>query len=744
MRTTEFIVALLLGLVVAPRTAAQELALDVMGPEIGIAPPGTGPLRGDQWLVGAAAIDGDLLVAYRDEQAGVVALPLDPLGRLRGARIPIAARDSASLAGVAGGGDGYLVAWFDGQACQAAGIDGSLDRIEHGAPLSGLECRAVARAGGTYLVAGTLLGSPFVAPHTVLYAVPVGPGGEFGEPVPITMSDASIASYALGAGPGGALLAWEEGASIHAARISPNGAWVRETLVVPAAGPAAKVAAVAALGAGYVIVWERRAGASSGHDLDAVATRVDAAGLPLDDEPLLLGPSYGPIAATPHGRSVLVALVADPNGIAVVERVEPTGDRAMTAAVEVGPTLAFAGDVLFFERVAVPPAHADVYAFALGPGGVPTAEPLLVTSGPALSGDASAAWSGDRFVVAWRDTGSIARSGWDVRASFVEVDGRRTLPLALSTIAGDDGPPAVASDGRDAMVFFTDAGGMLRASRIDARGSLLDAVPRPILQTDAEHVAAVWNGVYLVAWPGGAVHVSRDGRRLGVPIALDPDRAAGGAPPAVAPSSMGFLVAFHAIDELSRYRVEVVRIDSSGQPGPLRRIAYGRAPALATDGLGHLLVFLSGHLERHGPNVTWVDDGLAAVRVTADGEITAGPFALTTEPASEPALTRDGAGLVVSWRKSNGSLALARLTGSTLEPFAVVPPPAAGAVLAAGPSDTVLVAYARSDRVVGRLVNPIGETSGGACSSATGSTSGFIPVLAVLALMLVRRRRKGG
>jgi uncharacterized protein (TIGR03382 family) len=715
-----------------------------MGPELTIAPPGTGPLRGDQWLGGAAAIDGDLLVAYHDEQAGVFAAPLDALGRPRGARIAIGTMGSASLAGVAAGDDGFLLAWFDGQSCQAAGLTRSLDRIEHGAPMSGLACREVARAGAAYLVAGTWIAPPFVAPHTILYAVPVGAGGDFGEPVPITMSDVPIASYALGAGSGGALLAWEEGASIRAARFDEEGAWIGETVVVPAAGPAARVAAVAALGDGYVIVWERRPPGASDHDFDVVATRADGGGLPLDDEPLLLGPSYGPIAAAPHGRAVLVALVADPNGIAVVERIEPTGDRAMTAAVEVGPTLAFAGDVLLFERVAVAPADADVYALALGPGGAPVAEPRLVTPGPVSSIDPAAAWNGDRFVVAWRDAASIARSGWDVRAALVTLDGRRTLPLVLSTLAGDDGPPAVATDGRDAMVFFTDAGGMLRASRIDADGEVLDDWPRPILTTGADHVAATWNGVYLVAWPGGAVHVSRDGRRLGLPIALDPDRAAGGAPPAVAPSSMGFLVAFHAIDELSRYRVEVVRIDSSGQPGPLRGIAYGRAPLLATEGLGHVLVFLSGHLERQGPNAMWVDDGLAGVRLTADGEITEGPFVLTTEPAREPALTRDGVGLVVSWRKADGGVALARLAGNALDPFAVVAPPVAGATLAAGPDDTVLVAYERSDRVVGRLVNPISGATGGGCSSATGSTSGFIPVLAVLALMLVRRRRKGG
>ena len=79
MRTTVFFVALLLGLVVAPRSAAQQLPVDVMGPELAIVPPATGPLRGDQWLGGAAAIDADLLVAYRDEQAGVLALPLDAL-----------------------------------------------------------------------------------------------------------------------------------------------------------------------------------------------------------------------------------------------------------------------------------------------------------------------------------------------------------------------------------------------------------------------------------------------------------------------------------------------------------------------------------------------------------------------------------------------------------------------------------------------------------------------------------------
>lgn len=283
----------------------------------------------------------------------------------------------------------------------------------------------------------------------------------------------------------------------------------------------------------------------------------------------------------------------------------------------------------------------------------PAAFPITVDASE-QSRVAVASGGGGLYFAAWRERRDLEGPGetalWGAR---IDANGNTLDRDGVLLAAGvGDGPPAVASDGTDFLVAWTDATNV-RFARVRASdGVLLDAVPLALGEAGSRHPKVSFaSGLYFLAWeaPDGVRAVRIDpltGLAVDAGALIEDPASPPGSTPAVSCGSTSCLVAWNASGVLAR-RVRLVDgalLDNAPQaitPG-------GGNPALAFDGSSFLVVW-----EAYGTSI----GSLAMTRVReSDGAL------LDPSPISilegrrviRPAVTFAGRDYVIAWAERRG------------------------------------------------------------------------------------------
>src|SRR6185436_6736281 len=163
-------------------------------------------------------------------------------------------------------------------------------------------------------------------------------------------------------------------------------------------------------------------------------------------------------------------------------------------------------------------------------------------------------------LVVWREATDI-NSGGAVFGALIDPSGAIGRAIEIAADSREASQPAVASNGRDFLVFWEGQSTDILARRVGVDGNLYDAAPILIGHATADAtIAASWSGrAYVAVWttgslltPGGvaalASAVSSDGVALLPPSAPTSLKAPGGSAdsPAIACDASGCTAAWHA------------------------------------------------------------------------------------------------------------------------------------------------------------------------------------------------------
>jgi hypothetical protein len=265
------------------------------------------------------------------------------------------------------------------------------------------------------------------------------------------------------------LVVWTDGradsTAVYAARVTPAGEMLDGAGILIASGPADRFRpAVSFDGTNHLVVWEGRRSDAEGSDVYGV--RVSRAGV-------VLGSPFVVSFAGDGAEAPAVAF--DGTNFLVVW----AGHRSVT------------GDGIYGARV----SRAGV---------VLDRTPISVVAG-ALVEDPAVTFAGTDFLVVWStgDPGYQDLRGARVGRSGAVLD---DPSIAISTTRGAQVTPAVASDGSNALVVWSDGRAPnvanIYAARIDRAGTVLE--PDGIQITDAgdqqREPSVVANGSFLVVW----------------------------------------------------------------------------------------------------------------------------------------------------------------------------------------------------------------------------------------------------
>lgn len=331
----------------------------------------------------------------------------------------------------------------------------------------------------------------------------------------------------------------------------------------------------------------------------------------------------------------------------------------------------------------------------LDPYGITIASQTYYTkSAPAV------AFNGAHYLVVWQDRQNGSSYNDNIAGARVSTAGvvLDTTARLISTAAGDQQAPAVASDGTDFLVVWEDRRISANAddiygTRVLANGTVSNptGVAYAPLTGEQTRPALAFNGTaYLVAWEdssSGSIHiqgarVARDGTLLsakpGIALATGPYEQAR---PAIASDGTRWLVAWQ--EYRSSYSDQQVRGTFVAPDGtvldPASRAlvssAYTTNPRirLAFDGTNYLMAWVA----QGSSSDPWAGDDIFAARVGPDGTVLdpAG-IALTTAPSSqsEPALATTRTGALVAWQSQTGySSEPVDIVGGRLRPDGTAP-----------------------------------------------------------------------
>jgi hypothetical protein len=327
--------------------------------------------------------------------------------------------------------------------------------------------------------------------------------------LPVSIMPMPQIAPALAASPSGGLAVWFqqrsfETADVMAARVDPSGRTIGTAPALLASNVSMDALTVAWLGQVYLVAWTQ-----SGTTPAVAGKRVTAAGVVLDDQEVSLGSGSGPVAVS-NGTMSFVAFTSS-SGIVL---------RRLSAG-----------------------------------GALLDASPVVVTSH--VGYNLAAGSNGAEFVIAWTE----GSSGWQfappnlrdlyaVRLSTT-AEPIDAAPIAVGDSERDEWRAAVASDGRDFLIVYTD-GTDIAAKRLLREGSLAGVTSKDegiVIGTYAlaPRVAFV-GGRYLVSWSrfansswtamvgtvtaqgsvlSGASEVADGGPAFGVSTALIPFGGAG-------------------------------------------------------------------------------------------------------------------------------------------------------------------------------------------------------------------------
>jgi len=534
---------------------------------------------------------------------------------------------SQDLASVAWNGTVFLVVWADQRIPSESEIRAtrvtSDGRVLDGTGLvlssQVAGSPAVASDGGRFLV--TWVDARSGTPQT--YGARVDGDGTILDPggFPIDLGSGPD-SYPAVAWTGATyLVSWAHGAAgadILAARVGPEGTVLdTDPIIVSSAHGTQTRPAIASRGVDTLVVWEDHRASSP----DVFGARVSAGGVVLEPKGISLVASpdaeVEPAVAWNGTRYLLSWIDKNARGAAVV-LVQPFGPDGVVIGpasqltspnlVAYAPAVASAGQAFlvtwhgWIGSPAILGQRVDV-------DGLPLGDPILVGETNYWYLRSAIAWTGTLYLVAY--TGVRQTPFGDdpnVADTRIDADGDiiGTAGAPISRAAASQQPPGIASNGRVALVAWTEnrRGVMkLLAGRLDGSGTPLD--------------------------PSGIRIAS------GVPFEW--------APPAVASDGADFLIAW------SGDRVLGVRVSADGLPLDRTPLALpggrtvARSLAAVWTGSSYLISWTTGK-------------GILASRVAPDGTVLdRRPIVVATNGyyGSEVAASYDGADTVVAWTAGN-------------------------------------------------------------------------------------------
>jgi hypothetical protein len=311
------------------------------------------------------------------------------------------------------------------------------------------------------------------------------------------------------------LVVWDEN-EVFGAQVQGDGSRVQPIGPISVTGDARTdwFADVAWNGSSFLVVWQDE---FSGTDTDVLARRVNRAGFPT-------------------------------GGVIPVST--PTSQQRLPAVTAAGSTFYVAWD----DNRA---GNFDIFGARVGADlSLPDGIGVAVTTDARSETFPDVAWNGTHLLVVY---GLVGTNGEDVYARRVNTS---AAPVGdafpVSTNAGHQTGPAVASNGSDWLVVWSDnrnnihdtqRGFDIIGSRVNGSGVVLDGgINISVKPGQQSGPAVAFDGSYLVVWREGtpafpeddvfagrltSAGVPQDG--TGFPVAADPDDLEGGLDPAVAP-----------------------------------------------------------------------------------------------------------------------------------------------------------------------------------------------------------------
>jgi PASTA domain-containing protein len=500
-------------------------------------------------------------------------------------------------------------------------------------------------------------------------------------PITVSAAASSPLTPAVGFGDSTFMVAWADQGSAggaYAARVSTAGL-VLDPNGIPISTSGAGHPSIAFDGANYLVGWER-SGASSSR-LDLYAARVDTSGGVLDLE----------------GRPI--------------DRLAPSDQDK--------PVMAFDGTNYLAVWQDYRAGNSDIYAGRITQQGElldGTGIPVAVGAGDEL--DAAVTFDGENYVVVW-EVDLLGQR--DVFGARLSPSGALLDPsgIPISTRAGDEATPTVASDGSTSIVIWADSrnavkfarhpGGPpppppppppprwdLYGARIDHEGSVLDPDGAPVSTraSDQRDPAISFDGAsYLAVWGDGTytaedvygTRINPDGTVLDPGgIAISTVFGAQGYPDVASAEGQSLAVwwDFNGPD----YTINGARVSGGGQVLDQGGLVISDAPgtqsfpAVGFDGLDY---FAAWDDNRDGSDFD-PQFKLYGTRVSTSGSVLdPGGMLVTGDQPSGPSIARGGSGLAVGYSSlrseppyGGAARTFVRFAAETGTPPPPPPPPA--------------------------------------------------------------------
>jgi hypothetical protein len=314
--------------------------------------------------------------------------------------------------------------------------------------------------------------------------------------------------------------------AIYGTRVSSAGSVLDPAGIAIATG-GAEDAAVAANGTSFLVVWKTLGGFG-----DIYGTRVTGAGSVLDPTGIPIytaaGGEFNPEVGW-NGTNFLVAW-SGPDADLRGARVSPVGTvldpTGIPIAVGARPAVAWNGTnfLVVWQDGRIRGGRVSPAGSVLDPAGILVSTAANTQAAPAV------AWNGTEYLVVWEDH----RSGTccDIYGTRVSAAGSVLDPagIAISTAASQQRAPALEWNGTDFFVAWEDSRSGtccdIYGTRVSAAGSVLDPAGIAISTAASSQSgpAVAWNGAdYLVVWTDGRTGIQVWGARVtGAGSVLDP------------------------------------------------------------------------------------------------------------------------------------------------------------------------------------------------------------------------------
>jgi MYXO-CTERM domain-containing protein len=243
---------------------------------------------------------------------------------------------------------------------------------------------------------------------------------------------------------------------------------------------------------------------------------------------------------------------------------------------------------------------ADIWGARFAPNGaILDPNGIQIAAAAGVQKDPFVASNGTDFLVAWTD--KRGGSSFDILAARVAADGtvRDPSPLMLTTAAGDQVQPRIASDGTDYLVIWSQFNpGDIVGARVTASGQLPDTFGIAIADGAANQVNPylIWTGSqYALTWyENSYIAFSRltvAGARVDVPAVQVISQSTAAVKPVMATTPAGYLIMW--VDVVNNLQTITL---SGGAPGTKQTLAAAAKspPVLLNDGSGRYLAAWAG------------------------------------------------------------------------------------------------------------------------------------------------------